>query len=66
MIHQACEADIPRVWRTSGSGKLIDAIHGVSGKDSLFPEECIMSTVTALWLFDSPVVRFRCFGPKSE
>lgn len=37
----------PRVWRTYRGGKLIDAIHGITGKDTLFPEEWIMSTVTA-------------------
>ena len=37
----------PRVWRTYQGGKLIDAIHGIDGKDTLFPEEWIMSTVVA-------------------
>ena len=38
----------PRVWRTYMGGSLIDAIHGIpQGCDSQFPEEWIMSVVTA-------------------
>lgn len=38
----------PRVWRTYLGGSQIDAIHGIpDGVDSQFPEEWIMSVVTA-------------------
>lgn len=38
----------PRVWRTYLGGSRIDAIHGLTdGEDSQFPEEWIMSVVTA-------------------
>ena len=37
-----------RAWRTYTGGSLIDAIHGIESKgDTNFPEEWIMSTVTA-------------------
>lgn len=37
-----------RAWRTYIGGSQIDAIHGISGsQDSQFPEEWILSTVTA-------------------
>lgn len=36
-----------RAWRTYIGGKLIDALHGVESEDSQFPEEWIISTVTA-------------------
>lgn len=38
----------PRVWRTYTGGSRIDGIHGIhDGNDSQFPEEWIMSIVTA-------------------
>ena len=36
-----------RVWRTYIGGSQIDALHGVTAEDSLFPEEWIISMVTA-------------------
>lgn len=37
----------PRVWRTYLGGSHIDAIHGLAGEDSQFPEEWIISVVNA-------------------
>lgn len=40
--------DNPRAWRTYLGGRGIDALHGIEGgKDGHFPEEWIMSLVTA-------------------
>lgn len=36
-----------RAWRTYIGGRLIDALHGLEREDSQFPEEWIISTVTA-------------------
>ena len=38
-----------RAWRTYTGGSEIDRIHGIeNGQDGQFPEEWIMSTVTAI------------------
>lgn len=37
----------PRVWRTYLGGSQIDAIHGIAGEDTQFPEEWILSVVSA-------------------
>ena len=36
-----------RAWRTYLGGKMISALHGEKGEDTNFPEEWLMSTVTA-------------------
>lgn len=46
----AFELDHPRAWRTYLGGALLDELHGAkagTGKDEHFPEEWIMSVVTA-------------------
>lgn len=39
--------EISRVWRTYLGGKLISALHGEESEDDHFPEEWLMSTVSA-------------------
>ena len=36
-----------RAWRTYLGGAMISALHGEEGEDGHFPEEWLMSTVTA-------------------
>lgn len=46
--HAPVKLTSPRVWRTYLGGSQIDAIHGIrDGEDNQFPEEWIMSVVTA-------------------
>lgn len=39
--------DNPRAWRTYQGGSLLSALHGEAGQDSNFPEEWILSVVSA-------------------
>ena len=39
--------DNPRAWRTYLGGSVVSALHGETGEDGHFPEEWIMSVVSA-------------------
>lgn len=46
-FNQPIRLETSRAWRTYLGGKMISALHGQEGEDGHFPEEWLMSTVSA-------------------